>query len=318
MLHPFLFKPLYVERPWGGQKIGRLFGRDSPGNKKIGESWELVDRPEACNEILSGPGIGNGSRQTLHTLWETRRTEIFGSSAPDTARFPVLIKILDAQANVCVQVHPRPGPGVEPKTEMWYFLETASGAPIYAGFKKGVTRERFEKALRTPDLVPLLHTLNPRKGDALFLPSGRIHGLSAGHVFFEVQQNSDTTYRIDDWGYRDEQGRERPLHLEESMKSILFDDFEPQFVRSDGEHILDCPYFSVDRACFNPGESRTRTIAPSSFEYHFLACGELNLDGRAFQRCDNWLIPAGADPCLLEAGANGAELLIIRWGGMAH
>jgi mannose-6-phosphate isomerase len=313
---PFLFKPIYVERPWGGRKIGRLFGRDLPEDKKIGESWELVDRPEACNEIVSGPGIAIGSHETLHTLWVTRRAEVFGSGSPDTARFPILIKILDAQANVCVQVHPRPGPGVEPKTEMWYFLEAAA-TPIYAGFKKGVTRERFEKALRTPELVPLLHELRPRDGDALFLPSGRIHGLCAGHVFFEVQQNSDTTYRIDDWGYRDEQGRERPLHLEESMKSIFFDDFEPRFVESDGEHILDCPFFAVDRLFLKPGESQKRTGDSSGFEYHFLARGELKLDGRAFQRCDNWLIPASAGSYTLEALGNGAELLVIRWGGKA-
>jgi mannose-6-phosphate isomerase len=312
----FVFKPIYVERVWGGQKIGELFRRDLPAGRKIGEAWELVDRPEACNEVLSGPGVKAGTNETLHTLWETRRKEVFGTSAPDSARFPILIKILDAQADVCVQVHPRAVAGLEPKTEMWYFLE-AGKSPIYAGFRKGVTRKQFEKSLRTPELVPLLHELKPKNGDALFLPTGRIHGLRAGHVFFEVQQSSDTTYRIDDWGYRDENGNERALHLDEAMRSITFDDFEPGFVEGDGAHLIDCPFFGVDRLFLEPGEFQTRVSDPATFEYHFLARGEVSLDGQNFRRCDNWLVPANAGCYSVKALEKGAELLVIRWGKQA-
>ena len=311
---PYLFKPICVERPWGGRKINELFGRELPEGKKIGESWELVDRPEACNDVLSGPGVKEGeTRQTLHTLWMEKRAEVFGSRAPDLARFPILIKILDAQANVSVQVHPKPGPNVEPKTEMWYFLEVGS-APIYAGFKKGTTRAKYEKAVGTPDLVPLLHTLQPQQSDAMFIPSGRIHALGAGHVILEVQQNSDTTYRIDDWGFRDAQGRPRPLHLEEAAESIMFNDFEPQFCQPHGERVLHCPFFSVDRAFIYPGEYRVWTSDGTSFQYHFLAQGELRIEDRIFKRGDSWLVPANAESYHIEPLGEGAELVTVQWG----
>jgi mannose-6-phosphate isomerase len=312
---PYLFKPICMERPWGGRKIQELFGRELPEGKKIGESWELVDRPEACSDVLSGPDLKEGdTRQTLHTLWQEKRLEVFGTRAPDVAHFPILIKILDAQANLSVQVHPRPGPGVEPKTEMWYFLETAPEAKIYAGFKKGVTREKFEKAVRTPELPALLHTLTPRQSDAMFLPSGRIHALGAGCVLLEVQQNSDTTYRVYDWGFRDAEGRERQLHYEQSLASITFNDFEPQFAQPHGERVLHCPFFSVDRSFIYPGEYRVWTSDHSSFQYHFLAQGELKIDERQFKRGDSWLMPASAESYHLEPLGEGAELVTVQWG----
>jgi mannose-6-phosphate isomerase len=100
---PYLFKPITMERPWGGRKINELFGRELPSEKKIGESWELVDRSEACSEVLSGPGFDSAKPETLHTLWQEKRQEVFGTRAPDVERFPILIKILDAQANLSIR-----------------------------------------------------------------------------------------------------------------------------------------------------------------------------------------------------------------------
>ena len=159
-MNAYFFKPIFQERIWGNQKLKELFGRAVPEGKKIGESWELVDRPEACSEIESGPGIAPGTRQNLHTLWQDKRTEVFGTKAPDLARFPILIKLLDCQDNLSVQVHPPQGTkDGEPKTEMWYFLETTPEAKIYVGLKKGVTRDKFEKAIGTPELAGLLGTV---------------------------------------------------------------------------------------------------------------------------------------------------------------
>jgi mannose-6-phosphate isomerase len=311
---PYIFKPLYMERPWGGRKIGELFGRDLPAEKKIGESWELVDRDEACSEVVSGPGIAEGARETLHTLWKEKRQEVFGTRAPDTARFPILIKILDAQANLSIQVHPRPGPGVEPKTEMWYFLEATPEAKIYAGFKKGVTREKYEKTVGSEDLPQLIHELKPQQSDAMFLPSGRIHALGAGSVVLEVQQNSDTTYRIYDWGFRDAQGQPRQLHLEQSLPAIMFKDIEPQFVQPHAERVLHCPFFSVDRSFVYPGEYRVWTSDHTSFQYHFLAQGELKIEDQVFKRGDGWLMPASVESYPLEPIGEGAEIVTVQWG----
>ena len=162
-MNAYFFKPIYQERIWGDHNLTNLFSRTLPEGKKIGESWELVDRPEACSEIESGPGIAPDSHQNIHTLWQNKRIEIFGTRAPDLARFPILIKLLDCQDNLSVQVHPQPGQEGEPKTEMWYFLESTPDAKIYAGLKKGVTREKFEKAIGTPELPGLLGAIHPQQ-----------------------------------------------------------------------------------------------------------------------------------------------------------
>jgi mannose-6-phosphate isomerase len=313
-MNPYFFKPLCQERIWGGNHLAELFGRVLPQGKKIGESWELVDRPEACSDILSGPGIAAVTRQNLHLLWQEKRKEIFGTRAPDLARFPLLIKLLDARDNLSVQVHPQPGGDAEPKTEMWYFLESTPEAKIYAGLRKGVTREKFEQAIGTPGLPQLLHDLHPQQSDAMFLPSGRVHAIGAGNVILEIQQSSDTTYRVDDWGRVDENGRPRALHREQALASIRFNDFDPQFAQPHGERVLTCPFFSVERAFIYPGEYRVWTSDHSSFQYHFLAQGELKIDDRTFKRGDSWLVSAQEESYTLEPVGEGAELVTVQWG----
>ena len=313
-MNPYFFKPIYQERIWGGRHLAEMFGRELPPDKKIGESWELVDRPEACNDILTGPGLAPGTRQNLHTLWTDKRTEVFGTRAPDLARFPILIKLLDARDNLSVQVHPQPGGEAEPKTEMWYFLESAPEAKIYAGLRRGVTREKFEKAIGTPELPKLLSDLHPEQSDAMFLPSGRVHAIGAGNVILEIQQSSDTTYRVDDWGRVDASGRPRALHRDEALDSIRFNDFEPQFVQPHGERVLACPFFSVERAYIYPGEYRVWTSDHGSFQYHFLAQGDLKIDDRVFKRGDSWLVSAQEASYNLEPLNEGAELITVQWG----
>jgi mannose-6-phosphate isomerase len=313
-MNAYFFKPILQERIWGGRNLATILNRTLPEDKKIGESWELVDRPEAVSDIVAGPGVKPDTRQSLHTLWQEKRTEIFGTKAPDLARFPILIKLLDCQDNLSVQVHPRPGQEGEPKTEMWYFLETQPEAKIYVGLKKGVTREKFEKAIGTPELPGLLHTLHPAQSDAMFLPSGRVHAIGAGNVILEIQQNSDTTYRVDDWGRLDANGRPRALHREQALASIRFNDFEPQFVQPHGERVIQCPYFSVERAYIYPGEYRVWTSDHSSFQYHFLAQGGLKIDDRTYQRGESWFVPASAESYSLEPIGEGAELVTVQWG----
>jgi mannose-6-phosphate isomerase len=313
-MNAYFFKPIFQERIWGNQNLNKLFNRAIPEGKKIGESWELVDRPEACSEIESGPGIGPDSHQSIHTLWQDKRRDVFGTRAPDLARFPILIKLLDCQENLSVQVHPQPGQEGEPKTEMWYFLESTPEAKIYAGLKKGVTRAQFEKAIGTPDLPGLLSAIQPQQSDAMFLPSGRVHAIGGGNVILEIQQNSDTTYRVDDWGRADEKGRPRALHREQALASIRFNDFEPQFTQPHGERVLQCPFFSVERAFIYPGEYRVWTSDQTSFQFHFLAQGELKIEDRNLKRGAAWLVPASTESYNLEPLGEGAELVTIQWG----
>jgi len=267
------FEPLAQERIWGGQSLAEKFGRNLPSGKKIGETWELVDRVEAqSRERQSG--------KSLHELWSgPERVRLFGTRAPDTARFPILIKLLDAQEKLSLQVHPPASQakelGGEPKTEMWFFLETGPESEILAGLRAGVDRNEFEKAMAAGTVADCFHRLKTEPGAAMFLPSGRVHAIGAGNVLLEVQQNSDTTYRVYDWDRRDDSGKPRALHAREAMMSIRWDDHEPAFVQPRGERLLVCDHFRITRWWLAPGELRELAPNPRSFRYLFVASGKV-------------------------------------------
>ena len=226
-LYPLFFHPVFKERIWGGRRLGELYQKPIPSAKSIGESWEIVDRGDENSVVANGPLAGT----TLRSLMEKYRREMLGDAADSAGRFPLLIKILDAREKLSLQVHPPAYKaldlGGEPKTEMWYVADAAPDAELFAGLKRGVTRAEFEQRLRQGCVQECFHRLPVQRGDAMFLPSGRVHALGSGNVIFEVQQNSDTTYRVFDWNRLDANGRARDLHVEKSMASIDFEDFEP-------------------------------------------------------------------------------------------
>lgn len=308
------FKPIYQERIWGGRNLERLFKRELASDKKIGESWELSDLPDAVSEPIKSVGVKIRDNDTLNSLWRERRLELFGNRAPSLPRFPILIKLLDATDKLSIQVHPRTGS--QTKTEMWMVLDSQPDSMVYAGLKKGTTREKFEKAMGTPELPKLLHTIKTESGDCVFLPSGRVHAIGGGQVIFEVQQSSDVTYRVDDWGRVDSEGKPRQLHRAEAMESINFKDFEPLQVQPHAERVLQCLYFTVDLSNVFEGEHRVWTSDDTSFQYHFLASGRIKVDGEhEFVAGDGWLVPAGAGSYTLNTmDADGAELVTISWG----
>lgn len=252
---PIQFEPLFMERVWGGRQLEQLYGKRLPQGVRIGESWEVVDREEAQSVVHSGPLKG----LTLGELWIERREEIFGEGTPDVPRFPLLIKLLDAQERLSLQVHPPQSVAAklqgEPKTEMWYFAATRADADIYAGLRKGATRETFEEALKEGTADDCVHRITVKGGDAIFIPSGRLHAIGAGNLIVEVQQNSDTTYRVFDWNRIGLDGRPRDLHVQESLASIDFDDVEPGLVRSQGDTIVKCDHFRVERLALRSGVS---------------------------------------------------------------
>jgi mannose-6-phosphate isomerase len=235
MLYPFVFEPIFKERVWGGRNLQQLYRKDLPPNVPIGESWEITDRPEGVSVILNGPLAG----KTLHWLVENHRRELLGSSELSHSRFPLLIKILDANDKLSLQVHPPPSAadqlGGEPKTEMWYIAHAEPGAELYVGLKRGVTRAEFEKKIANGEVADCFHRVPVNTGDAMFLPSGRLHAIGAGLVIFEIQQNSDTTYRVFDWNRLGLDGKPRALHIKESLASINFQDFEPKKIESQFE-----------------------------------------------------------------------------------
>ncbi len=242
MLYPLVFKPIFKERVWGGREMERLYHKPLPSAVTIGESWEISDQGDNLSVVANGPLAG----RTLRSIMEEHQEELLGETPPmPNGRFPLLIKILDARDRLSLQVHPPAKAalklGGEPKTEMWFVAHADPGATIYAGLKRGVTRKQFEDAIARQELEPLVHQLAPRAGDALFVPSGRLHAIGAGLVIFEIQQNSDTTYRVYDWG------RPREIHVAQSLQCIDFEDFEPSLADSREEVLVACEHFVCAR-----------------------------------------------------------------------
>ena len=233
MLYPLTFHPIFKERIWGGREIEKLYGKKIPAGKIIGESWEISDRPNDESIIANGKFAG----KNLHWLMENHHDELLGDAKPaNESRFPLLIKILDAREKLSLQVHPPMSKAAElkgePKTEMWFIADAAPGAELFVGLKRGVTRATFEKKISDGSVAECFHRVGVRTGDTMFLPSGRVHAIGAGLVIFEIQQNSDTTYRVFDWNRVGLDGKPRELHIAQSLASIDFNDFEPKLVET--------------------------------------------------------------------------------------
>ncbi len=229
-LYPLTFYPIFKERVWGGRNLAALYQKKLPPAVPIGESWEITDRPGDVSVIAEGPLAG----KDLRWLMEHHAKELLGDARPEQGRFPLLIKLLDAREKLSLQVHPPADKaaelGGEPKTEMWYIARAKTGAELYVGLKRGVTREIFERQIRTGDVAESFHRQTVKPGDAIFLPSGRVHAIGSGLVIFEIQQNSDTTYRVFDWNRAGLDGKPRELHVAQSLASIDFQDFEPPLI----------------------------------------------------------------------------------------
>lgn len=313
---PLRLAPLYMERVWGGRELESVYRRELPeGSGPIGESWEVVDRPDEQSVVVDGPLAG----LTLHDLWEKHRTEVFGDAAPASERFPLLVKILDARDRLSIQVHPpaavAPQLNGEPKTEMWYIAKADPEAALYVGVKPGVTREAFAAAIADGTVEDLVHRLPVKSGDFIFVPSGRLHAIGAGLVIFEIQQNSDTTYRVFDWNRMGLDGKPRAMHVEESLQCIDFTDTTPTLGMADGSVLVSCPYFLVERVELGEASS-LKWGRPGEFSILTVVKGKVTFEGLPLRAGDFVLVPACLDARQrgLRTDA-GAVLLKTSFGG---
>ena len=228
------FEPLFQKRLWGGRGLAELFEKKLPTNACIGESWEIVDRLEAQSVVRNGPLGG----KTLHELWMQDRQSIFGN-VPAATRFPLLVKILDARERLSLQVHPPERVaaklGGEPKTEFWYVAAADPAAELFVGLREAMARAEFEEALHSGTVAQYVHRIRVRTGDSMFLPAGRLHAVGEGNLLVEIQQSSDTTYRVFDWNRVDDQGDPRQLHVDQALQCIDFDDVGPKLIEPEGE-----------------------------------------------------------------------------------
>ncbi|YCM45528.1 type I phosphomannose isomerase catalytic subunit [Verrucomicrobiaceae bacterium 227] len=304
-MEPITFSPLYMTRVWGGRSLETTYARPLPDTQPYGESWEISDREQEQSIVEQGPFAG----KSLHELWTNHREQLFGPGLTGD-RFPLLIKILDARDDLSIQVHPPQAIagklGGEPKTEMWYIADCDPDAKLYVGFKDGVSRDDFGTSLVEGTVAQKVHAITPSPGESIFIPSGRLHAIGAGFLIYEIQQNSDTTYRVFDWNRLGLDGQPRELHVEKSMQSIDFDDIEPGMDQPDGPIIAQCEHFIVEEHEVPSGSSIS--TPGDHFSILTVVSGEFtSREGRIFKAGDFLLLPRGASP--LQASGPSRVLL---------
>jgi mannose-6-phosphate isomerase len=220
-LYPLRFEPIFRRYIWGGRRLGTVLGKPIGAGDDYAESWEIVDRGQHQSRVIAGPLAG----VTLGQLVQSHGLELFGQHHPQP-RFPLLFKLLDANAHLSVQVHPNDeqaaklSPPDLGKEEAWVVLGVEPGSSIYAGLKRGFDRPALEREIARGTCHLCLNRFEPHVGDVVYLPAGAVHALGAGLLIAEIQQSSDTTFRLFDWNRLDSDGRPRQLHVQQGLDAI--------------------------------------------------------------------------------------------------
>jgi mannose-6-phosphate isomerase len=307
-LYPLRFAPICQYRPWGGRRLANLLSTPLPGTGPIGEAWLLSDREDHPTLVAEGPLAG----QTIAQLLERWPKPMLGSLAGRYRKFPLLLKFLDARDTLSVQVHPEDRqtaylpPGESGKTEAWVVLEAGPDSRVYAGLKPGTSAGGLRWAIANRMVPDLLASFKPKAGDGIFIPAGTVHSLG-DLVVFEVQENSDVTFRLYDWDHVDPKtGRGRPLQVEQAMACIDFEQgpagpVTPVVEAAQGvlrERIFLCEHFGLWRihgaAPFTVGAAATPRVVVC-----VAGAGQLDHDGvyYAVDQGDVLLLPAAVGAC---------------------
>jgi mannose-6-phosphate isomerase len=310
-LYPLLLTPVLKDYIWGGRNLETIFGRSLPPNTNIAESWEIAAHPDGQSVVANGEFAG----LTLTELHQKLGLDLIGSrSAWAQARdkFPLLIKLLDANQPLSVQVHPRDPyallhEGNElGKTEMWVILDAEPDAAVIFGVKADTTPDAFGQAIRDGNLEPYLHHVPVQAGDFIDVPAGTLHAILGGILIAEIQQNSNTTYRVYDWNRVGKDGKPRPLHIEKALDVINFDQVEPtagveKVISAENgvlrAKLVENQYFTVERLTFEAGGTFAGNCDGRTFEIWGAIDGETTVTGGnmavELSRIAFSLLPAG-------------------------
>ena len=309
VLYPLRFEPIYQYRLWGGRRLADLFSAPLPGNGPIGEAWILSDRDDHASRVANGPLKG----QNITQLMEQSREQLLGKLAQRFRRFPLLLKFLDAHEMLSVQVHPADSQsgllpaGESGKTEAWVVVEAGAKSRIYAGLKPGTTREVLQRALANGSVADDLASFVPKAGDAVFTPAGTVHALGGDVVVFEIQENSDVTFRLYDWDHVDAKtGHLRALQVDQALACIDFVDGEAGLVMPlveattpvGRESLFHCKQFRLWRL-----RGRLPFTVGAAGVARVLVCiegaGQVEHDGATYAvgKGDVWLLPAVVGAC---------------------
>ncbi len=287
------FLPIPMERVWGGRDLAEILGRTLPDGPPIGESWEIVDRVEAQSVVVNGAWKG----RTLADIRRQYTAELLGPEVQPGQPFPILVKWLDCQERLSLQVHPPAAVagdlGGEPKTENWYVAAARPDASLIVGLKHGVSEDDFTKALSEERLESCVHRFPVAAGDSILVESGRLHAIDGGNLILEIQQNSDTTYRVYDWGRVGLDGKPRSLHVEPSLRSIDFNDFEPEPLRQpQGDCVLaECKEFRI-RQFMNVTDAERLVELPAGMAQLIHAIkGAITIGEQPLKMGDSALVP---------------------------
>jgi mannose-6-phosphate isomerase len=320
-LYPLKFNPIHREMIWGGGSLRNLFNKPFPAESKIGESWEISAVKEKISVVSNGFLAGNNLQELIEVfmgdLVGDKIYESFGNE------FPLLVKLIDAQDDLSIQVHPgdelaalrHNGHG---KTEMWYVLEAEPGAKLISGFNREVNRKLFMEKLGNGKLLDILNVVKVKPGDVFFMPAGRVHAICKGIVLAEIQQTSDITYRLYDWDRVDASGNPRQLHLDLAMDAIDFNsygDYRTIVEEKQNSPVLlaECQYFTTHLIGFEGKMVRDYSLL-DSFVIYICTKGEFILDdgkvSTGVMKGDTILIPAITGEVILHSMA-GSELLEV-------
>ncbi len=317
-LYPLRFTPRFMQRVWGGRSLSRFYPTLPEGS--IGEAWVLSDHPQARTPVSNGPLAG----ETLHTLIERYGAALVGNRglSGKTGAFPLLFKLLDCNDDLSIQVHPSddyPGlpPGELGKTEMWVVLDARPGAKVVYGLKPGTTADDFAAAVCEGRTMDVMRELEVQAGDVLYVPAGTIHALGTGLLVAEIQQSSDTTYRVYDYDRPGLDGRPRELHVEHALKVTRYG--EAPTVQHPAEApvnlwdpLVQSPYFTVSQGRCN--QEWQQETDPGSFHALMVLEGEGTIDWDGGQEAllpgDTVLVPASQGAYRLSGSVRALQVTV--------